>query len=126
MMAGFSRIVLLCYMEVITCCFICIKEINPTYLKENGNPSDMFSYVSSYATLSFLMVFPFIIIIILSLYKKKHGILNDEFSEKYKPLVLEIKTNSLEQGSFHAFYMMRRIVVTYALVFMNDLPLLAI
>lgn len=116
--------VMLVYMELIICCFIAIREVNYWELMKNAETLDKISYIASYVTLFFLYLFPLSIILILIKHK---GTLNeDSFKAKYAPLILDLKTSSIQEASFHAIYMMRRAVVTFSFVYLNELPLLAI
>ena len=62
MKEGISRMILLCYMELIICCFITLKEMNYNELMENGKALDIFSYIAAYITLLLLIMFPLYII----------------------------------------------------------------
>jgi len=118
---GFSRMIFYCYLELIICCFITIKEMNYDELMKSNNKLDIFSYISAYVTLYFLYMFPIIIIgIILKQNWNEETLESSQFKEKYNYLILDVQITSILKASFHAFYMIRRIIVSYALVYMNE------
>ena len=89
---GISRMIILCYLELIICCFISLKEMNYNELMENGKPLDIFSYIAAYITLLLLIMFPLYIIGLLLKQFRKEKTLNEEFKEKHKHILMDVKT----------------------------------
>ena len=61
----------------------------------NGKFVDKFSFVAAYITLYMLYLFPLIIILILVIYKYKHGKLDNKLKYNFGAIILLIKTNSV-------------------------------